>query len=598
MRSLSLPRLSSVFLTAVVLCGIDVVSIASLSAEEPMSISSGYAVLRKSCLSCHGDDFKYPGLDLRDRATLVKPRDPTVKPFLVVGKPDSSRIWQRANGGGMPPDDQPQLTSEELNTLRKWIEEGADFPINHRPARHFIGERTLLKVISQDVASQPSANRSFLRYLSLAHLWNNSEISDEQLRIVRAGVSKLINSLSGQRRIAVPAMIDPDGLVLRIDLRDYGWDHRRHWLSLLKVYPYGLQVSAPEAQKVYELTDCDLPYLRADWFVFHASRPPLYHQLVTLPEYVGIPEKLSVLERLLGVDVEENFKNDRLSRAGFSGEKSGVSDHNRIVERHDSKYGYYWPSIDSAGDSDRKNFFNFPLGPKRPGRPNLGAFDHDGGEIIFSLPNGLQAYMLVKSDGTRINEGPLAIVNDANRFSGSNVIVNGISCMGCHKQGMIPLEDSIRSQYINRPGDIANKVLRLYPEQAVMNRLVERDRKQFLDSLDEATGSLLRTEPDDVRQITLFPEPITAVSKLYDRPLKLADTARELGLPETAEVARENGIKATASEFATVIKFSERLRSLELQPLTTGESLTRTQWERAFQPTARELGTGTPIQVE
>ena len=115
---------------------------------------------------------------------------------------------------------------------------------------------------------------------------------------------------------------------------------------------------------------------------------------MTLPDYVGIPERLEVLEHLMGVDLYRDFDQDKIWRAAFSGEKSGVSDHNRMVERHDSKYGYYWPSYDSAGDSDRQNFFKFPLGPEFPGRSNPGAFKHDGGEMIFSLPNRLQAYML------------------------------------------------------------------------------------------------------------------------------------------------------------------------------------------------------------
>lgn len=556
----------------------------------------GHAVLAKYCLECHGNDFQYPGLDMRDRATLLKPLDPQQTPFLTPGKPGESRLWQRVDAGEMPPEDQPQPSAEEKALLKAWIEAGGEFPAADRLQRKFVGESTLLGIIAADLQKLPDAGRLTTRYFSLAHLWN-SELPDEHLALVRAAVSKLINGLSSSPRVRPPAAVDPEGLVLRIDLRDYGWQNSRQWFAIMKAYPFGLQVLGKEAERVYELTGCEIPYLRADWFVYHASRPPLYHELVTLPDYIGIPDQLGVLERLLGVDALADFDNDREWRAGFSGEKSGVSDHNRMVARHDARYGYYWPSFDSAGDSGAQNHARSPLGPKFPGRDQPGAFDHDGGEMIFSLPNHLQAYMLSTSDGKRINEGPLAIVSDPNRFSGSNVVVNGISCMGCHKQGMIPFEDTIRRQYEDRTGGIADKVLRLFPQKGEMDKLIDQDRQRFLAALDQAIGPFLRTGAGDDRPVTDFPEPITLVAKVYDRPVSLDDVARELGLPKDVADAETAGIKATAGDLATVIKFSESLRRRELLPLTVGEPLTRTQWERAFGGTARELGLGLTLRI-
>lgn len=569
--------------------------------DSPELRKNGYAVLQTYCLRCHGNDFNYPGLDMRDRATLLQPQDKDQKPYLVPGKLDESLIWKQIAEAKMPPDDQPQPSEADKEILKKWILAGAEFPETVRPKRDFIGERTLLSTIVTDLNSQPTRSHKFLRYFSLTHLWNNPQISDEQLAMVRAAVSKLINSLSSNPRITAPALIGQDGLVMRIDLRDYGWTHQHHWLALLHLnaegkepessYPFGLSIGGEEAAKVYELTGCDLPYLRADWFVFHAARPPLYHQLVTLPDFQGIPTRLEVLERLMGVDLRGDFERDRLWRAAFK--KSGVSDHNRMVERHDAKYGYYWPSYDSAGDADRQNFFRFPIGPEFPGQENRGAFKHDGGEMIFSLPNGLQGYMLATSAGDRISVGPLSIVDDPQQFAGSYEVVNGISCMGCHKQGMIPFTDTLREQFVGRSGAIAEKTLRLYAEKNKMDELVKADQQRFLNALRQAIGAFY-PGGTDVGELV---EPITAVAKLYNNRLELADVARELGLPETAEQAKSAGIKATAGELATVIKFSERLRRLELTPLTVGDPITRKQWEAVYQQVARELGIGTPMIV-
>ena len=375
--------------------------------------------------------------------------------------------------------------------------------------------------------------------------------------------------------------------MLAIDLRDIGWTER-HWSYLLEAgYPYGLQRGDDIAQRVYELTDCALPYLRADWFVGHAARPPLYHQLLALPEHVA------TLEHQLGVDRKLNFDKDQLHRAGFR--KSGVSGQNRVVERHDAKHGAYWISDDFLTQTDRGDIFRFPLGPEFPGSKGLAAYKHDGGEIIFNLPNGLQAYLLAKSSGERINEGPVKIVNDPNQFSGTFEIVNGISCMGCHKHGMIPFEDTVRATFNKQGGQaVADKVQRIYSEPAVINRLVEEDRVRFLTALEKAVGSSLKVGPDAAKPITDFPDSVTLVARHYDRQLKLADVARELGLPESPEVANKLGVPS-AGELGTAIKVSDGLRRANLTPLATGETIPRGTWEKSFGRAARELKLGLPL---
>ncbi|WP_436425189.1 hypothetical protein, partial [Enterococcus faecium] len=80
-----------------------------------------------------------------------------------------------------------------------------------------------------------------------------------------------------------------------------------------------------------------------------------------------------------------NIRNFVAQRAAF--QRSGVSQNNRLIERHPSRSGFFWTSYDFAGNRDRQSLFSFPLGPNGPN-----AFHHDGGETIFSLPNGFQAY--------------------------------------------------------------------------------------------------------------------------------------------------------------------------------------------------------------
>ena len=552
--------------------------------------AQGKAVLEKYCYRCHGVDFKKPGLDVFDRATLIRPKDSKEDPYLVPGDPDKSRLWEVVDTSYMPPEKQPQPTDDEKQLLRRWIEAGANFPPADRPKREFVGEETILAIIADDLESQPAADRRFARYFSLTHLWNDPRVSDELMRVYRAGLSKLLNSLSGQFRIHRPRSVDKEATVLAIDLRDLGWTAADHWNPLLAEYPYGLVRGGMIAERVYELTDCELPYLRADWFIRNAARPPLYHTLLDLPT------NAAVLEERLGVDVLSNFEQDRLWRGGFS--KSGVSAQNRLVERHDAKHGAYWKSYDFGSNLDRANLFRFPLGPTFAGQKNLAAFDHDGGEIIFHLPNGLQAYLLIKNDDSRIDEGPQDIVNDPNQFGGTFAIVNGISCMGCHKAGMLQFSDTVRASFKNAgAGRTAEKVLRLYPAKDVMDGLVEADAERFQKALESATGPLLRTGKDDKRKLTAFPEPVTKAARAYDQALSIEDVARELGLPGDMAKAQELGVPA-AGELATVIRISDVMRRLNLAPLAVGESVPRDVWEQAFGRVARELKLGLPIDFD
>ena len=66
-------------------------------------------------------------------------------------------------------------------------------------------------------------------------------------------------------------------------------------------------------------------------------------------------------------------QDDKLARAGFT--TSGVSKHNRLVERHERGYGAYWKSYDFKSDDGTANLIGFPLGPalrgQRVRRPGL-----------------------------------------------------------------------------------------------------------------------------------------------------------------------------------------------------------------------------------
>ncbi len=546
----------------------------------------GTEVLKKYCYRCHGVDFKVPRFNVMDRSILVARPAKEELPYVTVGKPEQSQIWQRAGVDEDMPPGAKKPTEAEKELLKQWIVAGAPFP--GRPTRPFRSEKDILTAIRDHLRKTAAADRRFQRYFSLTHLSNNHyHVSADELRLYRAALAKVVNSLSWKQAIVVPKAIDGEESLFNIDLRDLGWDENQLWKEIIKVYPYGLEHTNDQdrglrdlAGELVELAGNDLLLLRADWFIATATRPPLYHTLLRLPKDAG------ELEQHLKVDVRRDFDRNKLARAGFL--TSGVSRQNRLVDRHDAVYGAYWKSYDFKHNEGRGNLVQCPLGPDFPDHPFQNqAFQHDGGEIIFNLPNGLQGYLLIDGKDKRIDAGPIEVVRDSQETAGTPVIVNGLSCMACHKHGVIRFEDKIREGSAVA-GQARIKVEDLFRTRVEMDRMLDKDEDRFLRALEEATGAFLKTGEDRNKKIRDFPEPVGAIARLYVKDLSLEEVALELGIDDPKKLK-------------SLIEVNPMLRRLGLGSLLNGGAIKRDLWSSLefttslFQNVAKELGLGTPL---
>ena len=473
-------------------------------AQQPLA-QQAFAIFEQHCLDCHGEFGSYSDVLTIKHKDLIEDRS------VIPRQPDASELYLRLlgdtdNGSQMPLGQDP-LDSEVIATIRRWIEAGApDWEAIPKPKRRFITTEAMLKTIHTHVTSLTAFDRSFARYFTLTHLYN-AGATDDNLRAYRNALSKLVNSLSWGSEVIKPTPIDREETIFYIDLRHYEWDIKSDkWYKIEQAYPYGVKLKLPTYTTLCEETDCELPFVRADWFIATASLPPLYYEIL------GLPETDKELETQLEVNVAENLKNApgvRVWRAGFN--ESGVSVNNRIVERHKSRYGAYWKSYDFAGNVGTQNIFIHPLN-----------FTHDGGEIIFNLPNGLQAYYLSTDKGERLDEAPINIVS--NSGARDPVVRNGLSCMACHTEGMKAFEDQVRSvigQSRNPSYDKA-QALRLYAEKSKMESLVREDIARYRRAIEAAGGVFGGSEP--IRQLV----------KQFEGPLDAAHAAAEVGL-ETVE---------------------------------------------------------------
>ena len=503
-----------------------------------------YAIFEQSCFICHGPTGPFKETLLIEHNALIQ------NGTVVPGNPDASELYNRlltTDIAKRMPFNQPQLPAQAIDTIRNWILAGApDWTATSTTDGSFISSTEILNTIETHLMSLAPFDRAFARYFSMTHLYNTGE-SAQILQEYCNGLSKLINSLSWGLEVTNPQSINPQGTIFYIDLRHYEWDRNDGWTQIEGAYPYHIPFDAPTETALREQLgrlqtemNCDVPSIHIDWFLATASLPPLYHDLLSLP----LTDR--ELETQLDVDVVRNLLNApgvRVWRAGFN--NSGVSNNNRVVERHTSRYGAYWKSYDFAGSVGTQNIFTHPL-----------SFTHDGGEVIFNLPNGLQGYYLANASGLRLDEAPINIVS--NPAASDPTVRNGLSCMGCHTEGMKTFEDEVRPVIESNANPTYNKAqaLRLYVEQSEMDALLGEDMERYKEAL-EKTGGVF----DGI-------EPISRFHEAFEGPLDAAHAAAVVGL-ET-EV------------FLEQIRENVGLQNLGLLVLDSNGSMKRDTWTSSF----------------
>ena len=487
-----------------------VLFIGLLALGSPAASTAGqaFAVLQQNCGndSCHGGPDAYR-FDVRNPSTLVKTG--VVKP----GRSADSEVIRRVEAGIMPLGGYKgrpgaKLPPEDIRILREWIDAGAPVPAEYSAAsrRRFVSEPEILVAILNDLESANEADRPYRRYFALANLWNCPDVQDSDIEAARAALSKLANHLSWQREIVKPTALGPESLVFRIDLREYAWTWET-WRHITENYPYAIATRELTAkiERIEDLSGVTIPYIRADWFVANASRPPLYHEILQLPATLeGLENMLSVSADF---DVERNFARR------FGVRDSGVSRNNRAMERHSTVFGAYWKSFDFAGNNPEQDIFRNPV--------DLHA---DGGEIIFSLPNGLQGYFIVNKQGRRIDDAPANIVRDRTNTD-DPVVHNGRSCIGCHVRGMNAFQDEIMTTFDTRTEALFDleRARSLYAGQTDLETLLESDNRRFAQAL-ALVGVAVPAGALD--------EPVNRVARRYESTVTAAQAASDLSLED------------------------------------------------------------------
>ena len=80
-------------------------------------------IFTNSCTSCHQYGNTSGGLNLTSYSGIMASSNSGTS--VVPGDHANSLLWQRVNNGSMPPGNNPDLSSDEINLIAQWIDEGA-----------------------------------------------------------------------------------------------------------------------------------------------------------------------------------------------------------------------------------------------------------------------------------------------------------------------------------------------------------------------------------------------------------------------------------------------------------------------------------------
>ena len=266
-------------------------------------------ILSKNCARCHqAEKLEYQGKPYRATPAkgfgdILQLDRLSLNPNLIKpGNAAGSMLYSKIVNKKMPEDvytdakfDMPSPSAADIIVLEKWITRlGETLSASCAPDGDS-SLRTITDKIADDLFKQPEERRLGTRYLTYVNLIESCATTEE-MEAYRQATVKLLNSLSFNADVITGQFIDAQGSALRFHLDDLGWSSFQ-WDIAQEGYPYAAKPTDSKWDALSEATDTPLPFLRADWFAYTASRPPTYNRILDLPD------TFRELEGLLGLNV-------------------------------------------------------------------------------------------------------------------------------------------------------------------------------------------------------------------------------------------------------------------------------------------------------
>lgn len=365
-----------------------------------------------------------------------------------------------------------------------------------------------VQAAATDLASLPLSQRRRTRYLDLGNV-------PEKERVKLAAVlSGHVNGLSREPEIVIPPLVG--GLVLRVNLDDYGWDtavwdrlnspyqhvtvetvvtewwpggtwHRdgRHYAAGSFRYKRKVRQTAlapwlsegpGKAALAYLVaaTRSPAPLVSGQWFLWQTAVQEGRGN-TGYYDFLGV-KNLKEFQRLVRFNAATARDLEQRRVVVFS----GVAQEPRRLERTPTVLGGYWSSFDSVAAIDKKNPLNVLDGDLK----------FDAAEILAPLPNGSLASFLTNGAGVRQNTAPPNIVAGDRTSSKDSQLHVGLSCIRCHMAGKAAGILDMDAARITKLGSVDYRKLRELRRQyqRQIEPLMDQDRAGYRAAVKAATG--------------------------------------------------------------------------------------------------------------
>jgi hypothetical protein len=354
----------------------------------------------------------------------------------------------------------------------------------------------LYQMVANDLSQLDADDASAVRYVSLANRWAYGPCGPT-LAAEREGLSKLLNSLSLDTTITAPVPIDVDLTLYRIDLIDYRWDrpievmgavYSDVWEALVAQNPLAAPFVGDDADDAVTDSGTTVPIMFANSLIATATRPELYYAIL------GVPDTYEGLLADLGVEATEPGE-----RAGYVDGAEIIATYHRLGQRN----GYLWNL--GVIDNPMTSLFADPLQNPTGER-----------QLIFTLPNGLQAFAYMDAAGVRISDSPTFLDTTQNNFRAI------VPLTPFRQHSPRPnIRDEVRSYLAENPDAFSpaleTTIVGLYRDEVTLRAMIESDYQSLTRLALEAAGVNERR-----------PEPISAAYAEWDRDVSIEDAAGDL----------------------------------------------------------------------
>ncbi|MFK7873248.1 MAG: hypothetical protein AB8C84_08775 [Oligoflexales bacterium] len=518
--------------------------------EEEDSIAEGQQTLEQkallilegSCASCHTAQSDGGFASVLDVQKMLE------QGYVVAGSPETSSVYIRTNpeaAGTMPIGS--GLLPEQRELLHQWI---LELKVAEKVVEN-ISWSSVHALAQDDLENNVSpAQRDQTRYVSFHHL---NEVGSSDIKKQRSfdALVRTLNSVSKSSQVIKPIVVDATHGLYRFFLSDIGLSQELYRATYENYNPFQFFDSQDDAGIFLRNEIGPDAVVRGDWLISTALLPPIYKL------WLDLPDSLQELKANLGIGSESFLEKPTLVRAGFV--DSRVSTQNRVIQREQTSDGrFFWESFDFLENTGLQNVLLKPLGPITE-NPEGSAFEQDGGEMIFELPNGFMGFYLSDGVGNYLEKGPKPVVlNEEGPEGFDQNILNGFSCMDCHRAGLIPHTDQVRN-YAGDGGFSAEEVAQIlayYPENSVVESYIKGDSDRYQKAIE-----------DSGNQTPLVEDVIREVYKEYRAEVSLSQAALELDVSE---------------EMLKLLLINSETFRDEWSGFLIGETIVRSQFNKLF----------------